>query len=122
MIFILGQRRSGKTRALLEAAAKTGATVIVADERRAAWLRACASAMGIPGVVVRTFEIHGLSPRDREVYVDDAEVILERVLGCPITLATFDARRVDMSKMTFLDMLSEWRRQRRIEKQGPLEG
>ena len=118
MIFIFGQRRSGKTRAMIETAAKTGATIIVSDKTRADYLRKCAKMMGAPGVVVRVFETRGTTSCNHEVYVDDAEVILERVIGYPVKLATFDASRIDMRKMTFLDMLAEWRRQRRVEKYG----
>lgn len=121
MIFVFGPRGSGKTRALVEVAHMTGAVIVVSDRSRMRDVMRCAVGMGMPDVTVCTFEHGGMRGCSSRVYVDDAERIIERVVGCPVDLVTVDAGRIDMRKMTFLDMLAEWRRQRRIEKRGPLE-
>lgn len=117
-LFVFGGRGSGKTAKVIEFANRTGSTVVVPDRRSADNLRNIAFAMGIPNLNVRTLERACSCTGCMSVCVDDAESILERVIGCPVTLATFDASRIDMRKMTFIDMLAEWRRQRRIEKCG----
>lgn len=120
-VFIFGGRGSGKTKTLVELASKTGATIVVNDKRRAEHMMSMACVMGVPNLSVRRFEYSKSPAKGRTVYVDDAHHILEQVLGCPIRIAAFDLSLIDMRKMTFLDMLAEWRRQRRVEKYGSVE-
>lgn len=100
MIFILGSRGSGKTRELVKAADRTGAPIVVSNKARAAHLRQCAIDMGMPEVAVRVVESGRPRGQFVEVCVDDAELILERAVGCPVRVATFDTGRIDMRKMT----------------------
>lgn len=116
MICIFGTRWSGKTRKLLEISAKYELPIVVPYKRDVMRLKKMTQELNIENATIIPFEMRNKTRGMQKVLVDDAIRILEIVLGCPVSIATFDAEKIDMSKMTFLDMFAEWRRQRRAAK------
>lgn len=116
MICIVGDRHTGKTAALINLSSETEFPIVVPNRKSADRLRYEAQKMGliIPKPVVFNEIMRARGSRKRPiVLLDDAQGILEEVIGCRVAVSAFDSDSFDLSKMSLLTLVSEWWRSRR---------
>lgn len=118
MICIVGTRGSGKSVRLVELSEKTGIPIVTINEQMARHIMHTARKMGaeIPKVQVRPFTAKSYGQARQPVLVDEAQMILERVLGSPVEVAVFSAHQFDFSTLSIFDLMGAWFRSRRVEK------
>ena len=115
MICLVGNRRSGKTSALIKLSAATGLPIYTATREMADHIKAQAIYFGQDIPEPRCREFIGDRCHD-PILVDEAQAILERVYGRPVSVASFDARIFDFSSMGLLEVISTWFKNRRVKK------
>lgn len=117
MICIVGTRRSGKTSALIKASEQTGLPIVTANAHMAASIQRQAKVMGatIPRPYARQFTNEKISLRGH-VLVDEAQMILEKMIGLPVDICVFEASHFDFADMSLLEVVAAWWRSRRVEK------
>ena len=80
---IIGGRQSGKTTLLIDRAAKSGAQIIAADSRRAAFIEMFAKQYGTeiakPISVTEFIRMQDGKQLQGKILIDDADAVLERV-------------------------------------------
>lgn len=118
MICIVGTRGSGKTARLIELSEKTGIPIVTCNERMARNIMRATRTMGlnIPEVQVRPFAGNSYGRARKPVLVDEAQAILEKVIGQPVTVAVFSAHQFDFSELSLFDLIAAWWRSRHVEK------
>lgn len=98
MICIVGDRGSGKTTQLVKLSELTGMPIVVQSAYSARDVERVAERMGAK---IRTpFPVSDrasqfLKIADRRVLVDEAQLIIEKALGCSVEVAVFDSVHVD---------------------------
>lgn len=118
MICIVGTRGSGKTVRLVELSEKTGIPIVTINEQMGRHITYTARKMGaeIPKVQVRPFTAKSYGQARQPVLVDEAQMILERVLGSPVEVAVFSAHQFDFSTLSIFDLIGAWLRSRHVER------
>lgn len=118
MICIVGTRGSGKTARLIELSEKTGIPIVTPNKGMADLVMYTAREMGatIPKAEARQFSPNNYGRYRKPVLVDEAQMILEKVIGSPVEVAVFSAYQFDFSTLTLLDLLGSWWRSRHVEK------
>lgn len=111
MMMIVGGRGSGKTAALIKLSAETGIPIFAPTNSKARSIKAQARAMGLAIPPTESYCERAVAGQ-RRVMIDEAQEILERH-GVEVVCATFDASKVDMSSITFIELLGMWWRMRR---------
>ena len=117
MICIVGTRGSGKTVKLIELSEKSRLPIVTCNEQMANHIAYTARIMGanIPKPQVRPFAAKRYGHGNRRVIVDEAQMILERVVGSPVEVAVFDARKFDYSTLSLIEVIGAWWRCRHVE-------
>lgn len=117
MICIVGTRGSGKTVKLVELSEKTQLPIVTHNERMAHHIMHTAHLMdaNIPKPQVRPFTAEWYGYGNQRVLVDEAQMILERVVGSPVEVAVFDARKFDYSTLSLIEVVGAWWRCRHVE-------
>lgn len=118
MICIVGTRGSGKTERLVELSEKTGIPIVTPNKGMADLVMYTAREMGanIPKAESRQFSPNNCGMYRNTVLVDEAQMILEKVIGSPVEVAVFSAYQFDFSTLTLFDLLGSWWRSRHVEK------
>lgn len=118
MICIVGTRGSGKTARLVELSEVTGIPIVTPNKGMADLVMYTAREMGatIPKAEPRQFSPNNYGRYRKPVLVDEAQMILEKVIGSPVEVAVFSAYQFDFSTLTLLDLLGSWWRSRHVEK------
>lgn len=111
MICIVGNRRTGKTEALIKLSSATGIPIFTHSNQMAHAVKDQARRMGVAIPQPETFCERSVMGR-RRIMIDEAQEILERH-GVDVVCATFDASHVDMSSITLLELIGMWWRTRR---------
>lgn len=118
MICIVGTRGSGKTTRLVELSEVTGIPIVTPNKGMADLVMYTAREMGatIPKAEARQFSPNNYGRYRKPVLVDEAQMILEKVIGSPVEVAVFSAYQFGFSTLTLLDLLGSWWRSRHVEK------
>lgn len=117
MICIVGTRRAGKITALIKVSEETGLPIVTATAHMAKSIQDQAESMGatIPRPYARQFMNEKIGLRGH-VLVDEAQMILERVIGLPVDVCVFEASHFEFADMSLLEVIAAWWRSRRVEK------
>ena len=119
MIGIVGTRGSGKTTALVKASAAMGIPIYCHKESQIRIIEDAAFRAGVNIPPPIAGEWRGFLASDRQrIAIDDAGLLLNRVTGCNVAIAVFDAKYLDFSGMSLLDLLASWFRSRRVKTVG----
>lgn len=111
MMVIVGGRGNGKTAQLIKLSAETGIPIFAPTNRMARSIREQAKNMGIDIPPTESYCERSLAGH-RRILIDEAQEILERH-GIEVVCATFDASRVDLSRITLFELIGMWLRLRR---------
>lgn len=119
MIGIVGTRGTGKTTALVKASAAMGIPIYCHKESQIRIIKDAAFRAGVNIPPPIAGEWRGFLASDRQrIAIDDAGLLLNRVTGCNVAIAVFDAKSFDFSGMSLLDLLASWFRSRRVKTVG----
>lgn len=102
MKFINMARRNGKTTMLINAAYVNNAPILVSSESRKCFLKEQAESMGMKVEVYSLHEYIMTRAHVSELYIDDAEEVIERalieMLGAPVRACTMSIPYIERKK------------------------
>ena len=101
---IIGGRGSGKTTKLIRMSAENNIYIVCLDRRRALNIAAMAREMGLTipfPITVEELPITRKSSWFTEVYVDDADQVLERLIGVRVSNITLEGNVENLKRFMF---------------------
>ena len=104
MRFINMARQNGKTTMLINAAYVNGAPILVSSESRKSFVKKRAESMGLKVEVysLHEFVVNHMHVYSSELYIDDAEDIIEKVLnqtlGTPVRACTMSIPYIERKR------------------------
>lgn len=119
MICIVGDRRTGKTTALIKMSAETGIPIFAPTFGMARCIERQAESMGVsmPKPEVLKKDSPNVFLYGRKVMIDEAQMILRHHFGIEAVCATFDSGHVEfkdaIGRMTLRELLGMWWEARR---------